>query len=246
MILSFLRIKQSTGDTFMKKEFKIGISLESNTEYFATEKEYHVYHKDAFTACDDRYIALRAKDTKEFSVFVYIQGKKNITLDFGGATLVMHGKIQPFLFDSCENITVKNCTVTYDRPPYTEALITEAGAGYVKLRLNEHCPCRIEDGRLIPYSDSWENLTLNYKGCFYQIFDKKTRMGCGIGLGIMGNSIEFDPNWPFHPVKYVAERDGEDIILKGEHPDYFSPGRVLIISHEKCSISSVFMIDSKE
>ena len=158
----------------------------------------------------------------------------------------MHGKIQPFLFDSCENITVKNCTVTYDRPPYTEALITEAGAEYVKLRLNEHCPCRIEDGRLIPYSDSWENPSLNYKGCFYQIFDKKTRMGCGIGLGIMGNSIELDPNWPFHPVKYIAERDGEDIILKGEHPDYFAPGRVLIISHEKRSISSVFMIDSKD
>ena len=40
------------------------------------------------------------------------QGKtvvKNITLDFGGATIVLHGKIQPFLLDGAENITIKNC-----------------------------------------------------------------------------------------------------------------------------------------
>lgn len=42
----------------MKKEFKIGMSLKSNTEYYATEKEYHVYHKDAFTACDDHLMLI--------------------------------------------------------------------------------------------------------------------------------------------------------------------------------------------
>ena len=30
----------------MKKEFKIGMTVESDTEYFATESEYHIYAKD--------------------------------------------------------------------------------------------------------------------------------------------------------------------------------------------------------
>ena len=56
----------------MKKRFEFGTILENNTEYFATEQEYHVYTKDTVTVCDDRYVALRAEDTKAFDVFMLI------------------------------------------------------------------------------------------------------------------------------------------------------------------------------
>ena len=194
----------------MKRIFEIGAAIESNSEYVATEREYHVYAKDTVRVSDDRYVALRAHDTKEFDVFLFLKGKRNVTLDFGGATLVMHGKIQPFLIDSCENVTVKNCTVTYDRPHYTEALITERASGSIRIKLNENCPCRIEDGRLIPYSDTWENQKLNHNCCFYQIFDAKTRKGRGLSLGVMGNSVTKDPDFPFEPKRrYTVEYDGD-------------------------------------
>ena len=230
----------------MKKEFKIGMQFESDTEYFATEKEYHIYADDTAQLCDDRYVALRAHDTKEFNAFVVIKDKKNITLDFGGATLVMHGKIQPFLIDASENITIKNCSVTYDRPPFTEANILEYTPKCVRIRLNKLCTCRLEEGRLIPYSDTWENLRLNYKGSFYQVFDPETCKGCGIGLGVMGDNIELDPNWPYVPVPFVAEADGEDILLKGNIPEYYQAGKVLIITHEVRSLSSIFAVDAKD
>lgn len=230
----------------MRKEFKFGIQLESDTEYFATEKEYHIFAQDTTEVCDDRYVALRANDTKNFNVFVLIKNKKNVTLDFGGATLVMHGKIQPFLIDSSENIKIKNCRVTYNRPPFTEARILESTPEYVRLKLNERCTCRIEDGRLVPFGDGWENHRLNYKGCFYQIFDPETRKGCGIGLGIMGNHTDLEPGWPYIPVPFVAEADGEDIILRGNIPEYYQAGKVLTITHEKRSFSSVFMLDTKD
>ena len=152
----------------MKKEFKVGMLVESNTEYFATEQEYHIYASDTVALFDGRSKVLRAHDTDNFNAFMLIKDKKNVVLDFCGATLVMHGKIQPFLIDSSENITIKNCKVTYDRPPYTEAYILEATPEFARLRLNENCPCRIEDGRLIPYSDTWENTKLNEGGRFYQ------------------------------------------------------------------------------
>ena len=230
----------------MKKEFKIGCELESNTEYFATESVYHIYAKDTVEVCDDSYVALRALDTKSFNVFVLIKDKKNVTIDFGGATLVMHGKIQPFLIDSSVNVTIKNCNVTYDRPPFTEAEILEYTPECVRIRLNKLCPCRLEDGRLIPYSDTWENLRLNYKGKFYQVFDPVTRKGCGIGLGVMGNHIELEPDWPYTPVPFVAEADGDDILLKGNIPEYYQAGKILIITHELRSLSSVFAVDSKD
>ena len=230
----------------MKKQFQVGVTLESNTEYFATEKEYHVYFDDTTVVADDRYVALRKGVEKEFNVFVLVKDKKNITLDFCGATLVMHGAIQPFLLDGSENVTVKNCKVTYARPPYTEAEIIEVAPDYARLRLNKHCPCYIEDGRLVPYGDGWENHNLNYRGMFYQVFDKETRKGCGLDLGVMGNSLVLDPKWPYHPIQYTVEADGEDVIMKGKIPQYFAPNRVLCFAHEKRALSSVFMVDCKD
>lgn len=232
----------------MKKEFKIGITLESNTEYFAKEKEYHVYAEHTTEVCDERYV-MRTGDAKLFNVFVLIKEKKNIVLDFCGATLVMHGKIQPFLIDLSENITIKNCNVTYERPPYTEALITEVTPEYIRLRLNEHCTCRIEGGKLIPYSDTWENHRLNYNGMFYQLFDYETHCGRGLHLGVMGNHVVMEKERPFTIDRFTVEEDGEDILLKGELREkirpYYKKNNVLIITHEKRSLSSVFMIDSK-
>ena len=230
----------------MKKEIEIGLQLEDNVEYYASKDEYHIYPEDTIEVCDDRYVALRAHDTKEFNVFMLIKNKKNITLDFGGATLVMHGKIQPFLIDSCENVIIKNCNVTYERPPYTEALILEADDQQVKIKLNEKCTCYLEDEKLVPYGENWENHKLNYNGHFYQVFDRETRKGCGIGLGVMGSEIVMEQKRPYTILQYTAQKDGDNIILKGEIPEYFKPGRILIITHEVRSLASIFFIDSKD
>ena len=229
-----------------KAEFYIGVSIESDTEYFAKEKLYHVYSKDAVTVSDPRYVALRANDTAEFESFILLKGKKNVTLDFGGATLLIHGKIQPFIIDSCENIKIKNCKVTYERPPYTQALIKEATPQWARLRLSDNCPCRIEDEKLIPYGDGWENRRLNYNGSFYQVFDPKTQRGCGLHLGAMGSEIIMEYERPFTIRHFTVRKDGEDILLLGDIPSFYQPGRILVITHEARSLSNVFLIDSKD
>ena len=230
----------------MKKEFQIGISLESNTEYFATETEYHVYASDTTEVYDSRYMAMRGHaSTPKFNVFVLMKDKKNITIDFGGATLVMHGKIQPFLIDRCENIILKNCSVTYDRPMYTEALITEVTPQFARLQLNEHCTCRVEGDQLIPYGTGWENRRLNYRGVFFQMFDPETRKGCGITLGAIGTPFIKDQSFPFAINHFTVEKDGETILLKGKIPDVYQPNKVLAIEHEGRTYSNVFAIDTK-
>ncbi len=228
----------------MKKRFEIGTAMESNTEYIAEEKIYHVYQKDTVRLSDDRYIPQRGKSEPEFDAFLVIKDQKNITLDFGGATIVLHGKIQPFLLDHAENITIKNCKVTYDRPPFTEFTILETGADFVKLKANEGCTYRIEDRKLIPCSETWENTELNCAGHFHQVFDAETGKGCGLHLGKIGEPYVEDPR-PFPVDSYKVRQEGEYVILTGRIPDFYQPGRKLVVTHEPRNLSSVFMIDSK-
>ncbi len=231
----------------MKREFHIGMLLENNTEYYAAEAEYHVYSTDTVRVEDERYVALRANSpTRDFSVFIFIQDRSNITLDFGGATIVLHGKIQPFLVDRSQNITIKNCTVTYDRPLYTEATIAEVTPQYIRIKLNEHCPCRVMGDRLIPYSDTWESETLNRDGHFFQVFDPATRQGCGLHLGVVGTPVVMSCERPFTIDRYTAEEDGEYVRLYGTFPAFYQAGRVLAIEHEPRDMSHVFTIDSKD
>lgn len=50
----------------MRKEFQVGILPESDTEYFATAAEYHVYASDATGVSDSRYAAMRGDATYWF------------------------------------------------------------------------------------------------------------------------------------------------------------------------------------
>ena len=230
----------------MKKTFQIGMPIEDDTEYFATEAEYHVFSEDTTEVCDRRYAAMRGNASSQaFNVFMLIKNKKNITVDFGGATLVMHSKIQPFLIDGCENVTLKNCNVTYDRPMYTEALITEVTPSYARLKLNARCTCRVEGDQLIPYGTGWENRRLNWRGVFFQLFDPVTRRGCGITLGAIGTPFIKDESFPYSIDQFTVEEDGDTILLKGRIPDVYRVGKVLVIEHEGRTYSNVFAIDSK-
>ena len=51
---------------------------------------------------------------------LYLDGKKNITIEGNGATLLVHGKMTPLLFNNCENITIKNLTIDYACPTMAE------------------------------------------------------------------------------------------------------------------------------
>ena len=101
-------------------------------------------------------------------------------------------------------------------PPYTEALITGVTPEHIRLRLNENCPCRIENGKLVPYSDTWENHRLNYNGVFFQLFDSETRHGRGLHLGVIGCPVVMEQDRPFTIDHFTVEEKEGDILLKGE------------------------------
>ena len=80
---------------------------------------------------------------------VYLKNKKNIVIDGNGATLLIHGKMTPLLFDRCENITVKNLVVDYACPTMAEATVLSNENGIVTMHINPEYRWRVEENELI-------------------------------------------------------------------------------------------------
>ncbi|MBQ6838857.1 MAG: right-handed parallel beta-helix repeat-containing protein [Clostridia bacterium] len=82
-------------------------------------------------------------------VAVYLKNKKNIVIDGNGAIIMIHGKMTPFLFDNCENITVKNLVVDYYCPTMSEFTVLENNNGLCKIKINDECLYEVKRNNLI-------------------------------------------------------------------------------------------------
>lgn len=80
---------------------------------------------------------------------IYMKDKKNIVIDGNGATVLIHGKMTPLLFDRCENITVKNLTVDYACPTMAESTVLSNENGVCTIKINRECLFRVEGNSLI-------------------------------------------------------------------------------------------------
>ncbi|MBQ4603248.1 MAG: hypothetical protein IJB16_01470, partial [Clostridia bacterium] len=80
---------------------------------------YHVRQDDSFEF-EGYYCTNTAKKHENPNglrrTAMFLKNKKNIAIDGNGATVIVHGKMTPFLFDNCENIAVRNLTVDYACP----------------------------------------------------------------------------------------------------------------------------------
>lgn len=129
------------------------ITLEKN-------KTYHVCQDDSFELYG-YYCSNTAKKHENPDglrrAAVYLKNKKNIVIDGNGAEIIVHGKMTPMLFDTCENITVKNLTVDYSCPTMAEFIVLSEDNGAYRLRINRECLFRIEDNDLIWQGETDKN-----------------------------------------------------------------------------------------
>lgn len=190
--------------------FSLSTPIQSNSHYFATQPRYDIHLSDAtaipspdsdsYTATDGVHMTIHAG--------LVLKDLENITLDFQGATLFFHGRIQPFILDHCKNITIQNVTVQFDRSFYTECEILDLQEDHFRLRIDrEKYPYRVKDGRMTVFCDTWENDRLDQDIMFFQSFDKSTREGRGLMIGIIGPNVSWPANAAAIPTPYVAEED---------------------------------------
>ncbi len=115
---------------------------------------------------------------------IYLEGKKDITIDGNGATVMIHGKMTPFIFCKCENIVMKNIAFDHYRPTMSEFTIIESGKGFAKARINDEFLYRTE-GNMLYWQGEGNKLGEPYWEIPYK------------GRGVLTNS--------FHPEKGYIE-----------------------------------------
>ncbi len=115
---------------------------DGDTVFLEKEKVYDVRSDDSFDLegyyCSNT-ATKRENPNGSRKAAIYLKEKKDITIDGNGASITVHGKMTPFLFDKCQNITVKNLTVDYAVPTMTEFKILANNNGICVIEINRDC-----------------------------------------------------------------------------------------------------------
>lgn len=121
-------------------------------EYVRLEpKIYHAYQDDCFHLtgyyCSNTASYQENPNGERFAA-IYLKEVDNVVIDGNGATLMIHGKMTPFVFDRCKNITLKNLTIDYARPTMSEFTVTEVEGNTAYIHINDEYLYEIVDGVL--------------------------------------------------------------------------------------------------
>ncbi len=115
-------------------------------------ERFDVYQDDAITVEGYHFsntASLEENPKGTRPTFIYLKDKKNIVIDGNGSEMIVHGIMTPFIFDSCENITLQNFTIDYAHPTMSEFTIEEdLGDGNYILKIAKDTLFEIEDNVL--------------------------------------------------------------------------------------------------
>ncbi len=125
---------------------------DNETVVLEKNKTYDVRQDDSFSLkgffCSNTAKKHENPDGTRYSA-LYLDGKKNIAIDGNGATLLIHGKMTPLVFNNCENITIKNLTIDYACPTMAEFKVLSNENGSCIIEINKDCLYRIDGNNLI-------------------------------------------------------------------------------------------------
>lgn len=215
--------------------FKPGIRFSSNTIYTADRTVYDIYPDDAKEIIHPWWTFMNSSGEPLYAAFV-LRHLENVTIDLHGAKLVFHGRIMPFAIQDCKNISLRNFSIDYDRPYYTQGTVVGTGDHEVTIEIPPLFRYRIEGHDLIAVSDTWEHRLV--KGdMLLKCFDAETKLPSthsGTILALIGDNIEPRPDPPL-PIHHLHAHDaGQNRIRLTGLPDGFTPciGEILAMTHE--------------
>ena len=122
---------------------------------------------------------------------LWLKGLKNITIDGKGAFLITHGEMTTFVIDGCENVTLKNFTITAADPTVPELKVTEVGERHLNVCIHPQSKYLIKDGKFSFTGDSW-----SLSGGIAQSYDpeKDITWRSWSPLTELKEAIELEPN----------------------------------------------------
>jgi len=88
---------------------------------------YHFWPDKAF----EKHYFISNNDHGLKRIAFPVIGMENLTIYGGGSEFMFHGRMTPFVIDNSRNITIKNLSIDYGRPFFSQGEIVAAGQEYV-------------------------------------------------------------------------------------------------------------------
>ena len=229
-------------------KYRKNMKIESGKEYRFEDERLDIFLSDTIRSYDKEYTSQTSRAEDFLDVGFLLKDLKNTTLDFGGATIVFHGRIAPFVLDNCKNVVIKNAKVDYDRPFYTQAHVLACEKDKITVKIDDGFNYYIKDGYFYAKGEGWEK-NLNKNDCLFWMYDRTDKKHYGIMLGLFGETIYPNDNPPM-PINRVQIEEKDDmLILRGEFPadwDYNDGNNSLIFTHEVRDKSTVTIVGCKD
>jgi hypothetical protein len=133
-------LKDVTGDNPKKLIFQRG--------------EYHFYPEHTH---QKYYFESNTTDENPKKCAFLFEDIKNLTIEGNGSTLIFHEQMQPFTFDNCENIILKDINIDWNQPLIAQAEVLKVNDEFLELGINlKESPYSIKEGKLFFNNGRWE------------------------------------------------------------------------------------------
>lgn len=167
---------------------------------------------------------------------ILFEGLKNCTVDFNGADLIFHDKLQPVTVDHCENLSIKNLNIDWDVPLTAQGQVMAVANNYIDIAINTiESPYIIENGKLMFVGEGWKSQLWNWG---VMEFDKDTK------LIVPGTGDESCLGEDYGNYTTTVIHDGL-VRLKYDFKRKPAVGNWLVLRHSARDHAGTFIADSK-
>ncbi|MCY1720216.1 right-handed parallel beta-helix repeat-containing protein [Prolixibacteraceae bacterium Z1-6] len=194
---------------------------------------YHFYPDDCQTR---EYYESNTTDINPKVCAFLFEEKKNLVIDGRGSTLIFHGQMQPFTFDNCSNITLKNINIDWENPLIAQGEVLKVTDDFIDLGINhKEFPHLLDNNKLV--FDVYNSKPNSWRGTME--FDRKGRYVVPQtgDWGCLGRGWE----------NYVAETTMPGVVrLHYKFTRKPKPGNYLVLRHAERTHSGIFILKSKK
>lgn len=181
--------------------------IPDNNDNFAAAFNKHLENDNAKCSTYFRFVKgtyrLRASDSTKAKysmsstdIFPFrnlacvIKDKKDIVIDGDGSKFIFYGSCLPFTFDGCENVTLKNVVIDWEKPFVAEGRLVDRSVDYIDVKIDTNLfPCEVRNFCLYFDIGDGEETQLTYGK--HTVYDSSSlTVSTGYADNIMINNAE--------------------------------------------------------
>ena len=117
------------------------------TKLVFTRGTYHFYPEESNKR---NYYQSNTTDKNPRNCAFLFEEMSNVVIEGNGSNLIFHEQMQPFTFDKCQNIILKNVNIDWEQPLIAQAQIMDVQERKIRVNIDlKESPFRIEEGKIL-------------------------------------------------------------------------------------------------